>query len=161
MANQKSLVSEMRRRLAKGPPSRLTIELQRLWTLFGERYNEGMARSPYADQRVSSGQVFGYIEDEGLTLTALARRAGMSKQAMGELVDRLEMSGYLRRIANPRDRRAKLILTTDKGERQIETSRRVVSAIEAQWARVLGEKGLKEFRAALRALAEVTINDGA
>jgi DNA-binding MarR family transcriptional regulator len=147
------------RRLAKGPPSRLTIDLQRLWTLFGERYNSGMAQTPYADQRVSSGQVFGYIEDEGSTLTELAQRAGISKQAMGELVDRLESGGYVERIANPHDRRAKLIRTTDKGERQIEASRGVTRTIEARWARVLGKQRFNEFRTMLRRLAAVIAKD--
>jgi len=152
-------VARRRRRLAKGPPTRLTIDLRRLWTLFGERYNRGMAQTPYADQRVSSGQVFGYIKDEGSTLTELAQHAGISKQSMGELVDRLESAGYVERIANPRDRRAKLIRTTDKGERQIEASRRVTRAIEARWAGVLGKRRLHSFRAMLRRLAAVIADD--
>jgi DNA-binding MarR family transcriptional regulator len=159
MVNRKEAVPKLRRHLAKGSKTRLAIDLQRLWTLFSELYNAGMAKSRYPDQRIASGQVFGYIEDTGLTLTELAERAGMSKQAMSELVDRLVSSGYLKRVPNPHDRRAKLLLTTDKGERQIETSRRVVRTIEAHWARILGEKRLKQFRDALRALSKGTFND--
>ena len=117
-----------------------------------------MAKTDYPDQRVSSGQVFGYIEDEGLTLTELAQRAGISKQAMGELVDRLQSSGYLERVPNARDRRTKLIRTTDKGERQIEASRQVTYAIEAQWARILGKKRLAQFQMMLRELGEASGN---
>jgi DNA-binding MarR family transcriptional regulator len=137
----------------------LFIHLQRLWTLFGESYEQGMAETRYSDQRVSSGQVFGYIEDAGLTVTELARRAGMSKQSMAELVDRLHASGYLRRVPDPHDRRAKLIMTTDKGERQIETSRAVVRTIEAEWARGLGKKRFQQLKAMLQELAEISDSD--
>ena len=145
-----------RRRLAKGPKSRLFIHLQRLWTLFAESYEEGMADTQYSDQRVTSGQVFGHIEDGGLTVTELARRAGMSKQSMAELVDKLLASGYLRCAPDPHDRRAKLIMTTDKGERQIETSRAVVRTIEAGWARTLGKKRFQQLKTMLQELATIS-----
>jgi DNA-binding MarR family transcriptional regulator len=146
-------VPNAKRRMAKGSKTRLAIDLQRLWTLFGERYNQGMAQTRYSDQRISSGQVFGYIEDEGLTLTELARRAGISKQSMAELVDRLHALGYLQRVPDFRDRRAKLIMTTDKGERQIETSRAVIRSIEAEWTRTLGKKRFEQLKAMLQELA--------
>ena len=156
--NRRSSRSDLnaKRRLAKGQKSRLFIHLQRLWTRFGENYEQGMAKTRYSDQRVASGQVFGYIEDGGLTVTELARRAGVSKQSMAELVDRLHASGYLRRVPDPRDRRAKLIMTTNKGERQIETSRAVVGTIESGWARTLGKKRFQQLKAMLQELAAIS-----
>ncbi len=127
----------------------------RLWTLLSETYNTEMTHTRFPDVRISYGQLFGYIEDEGLTLTQLAKRAGISKQAMAELVDRLEQSGYVERTPDPRDGRAKLIRTTDKGERQIEVSRKVLRDIERRWVKFLGETRMKQLRATLRELADI------
>ena len=59
--------------------------------------------------------VFGNIDSEGTRLTTLADRAAMTAQAMGELVDDLVAKGYLTRVADPSDRRAKLTALTDRG----------------------------------------------
>jgi DNA-binding MarR family transcriptional regulator len=143
------------RRLAAGAPVRIAVDLMRLWTLLSERYNADMAKSKYKDVRMSYGQLFGYIEDEGMTLTHLADRAGISKQAMAELVDRLEDLGYVERTPDPRDGRAKLIRTTDKGERQIEVARKTLRAIERRWAKFLGEARLEQLKATLQELAAI------
>jgi DNA-binding MarR family transcriptional regulator len=131
------------------------VDLLRLWTLLSETYNSHMMDTKYPDVRISYGQLFGYIEDEGMTLTQLANRAGISKQAMAELVNRLEESGYVERTPDPRDGRAKLIRTTDKGERQIEVSRKVLRGIEQRWAKFLGQARLKQLKQTLRELAEI------
>jgi hypothetical protein len=60
--------------------------------------------------------VFAQIDPAGSRLSELARRANMSPQAMGELVDELESLCYLIRRPDPRDRRAKLIVLTRKGQ---------------------------------------------
>lgn len=52
---------------------------------------------------------------EGSRLTELAARAGMSKQSMGDLVDQCEAWGLVRREADSRDKRARLVRFTDDG----------------------------------------------
>jgi DNA-binding MarR family transcriptional regulator len=136
------------------------VDLQRVWTLLSEKYNTEMTNTKYPDVRIAFGQVFGYIEDRGLTLTQLADRAGVSKQAMAELIRRLEESGYVERTPDPRDGRAKLIRTTDKGERQIEVSRKVIRAIERRWSQYLGETRMKQLRMILHDLAQIESRDG-
>ncbi len=151
----------MSRRLASGPSVRIAVDLMRLWTLLSETYNTEMTHTKFPDVRISYGQVFGYIDDDGMTITQLASRAGISKQAMAELVDRLEESGYVKRTPDPRDGRAKLIRTTDKGERQIEASRKVIRAIERRWAKFVGDGRLNQLRATLRELAEIEAREHA
>jgi DNA-binding MarR family transcriptional regulator len=51
----------------------------------------------------------------GSRLTDLAQRAGMSKQAMGKLVDQCEAWGLVQRQADGRDARARKIIFTDVG----------------------------------------------
>ena len=54
----------------------------------------------HADVRPAHGAVFQYLDDTGTTVSVLAERAQMTKQAMAELVRHLETHGYL--DADPR-----------------------------------------------------------
>src|SRR6266700_918492 len=59
--------------------------------------------------RAAHTQVFENLDPDGTRLTTLAERAQISHQAMGEMVDELVRHGYLERILDPADRRARLI----------------------------------------------------
>ena len=63
----------------------------------------------------SHSAVFAQIKAEGSRLTELAAGANMTPQSMGEIVNELEDLGYVLRRPDPRDRRAKLIVLTDRG----------------------------------------------
>src|SRR5918997_1094161 len=75
-----------------------------------------MAEAGYPDIREGYGCVFGFIDMEhGSRLTELAERSGLTKQAIGEAVTELERLGYLTRVPDPEDRRAKIITLTERG----------------------------------------------
>ena len=61
-----------------------------------------------------------YLDPEGTSVTNLAERAGMTKQSMRQLVLDLEDKGYIKRISDPDDRRATLVIFTAEGRRFIE-----------------------------------------
>ncbi|HWM75431.1 MAG TPA: MarR family transcriptional regulator, partial [Nocardioides sp.] len=65
--------------------------------------------------RPAHAAVFQYLDDTGTTVSVLAQRARMTKQGMAQLVQHLEAHGYVARIADPSDRRAKLVTPTDRG----------------------------------------------
>src|SRR6478609_2720864 len=70
----------------------------------------------YAEIRPTHGCVFRFIHGgKAMRLTELAGYAGMTKQSVGEIVDDLVALGYVERIPDPQDRRAKLIRLTSKG----------------------------------------------
>ena len=70
----------------------------------------------YADVRPGHAVVFLHVDRRrGSRLTDLAERAGVSKQAMMLAVDELEVRGYVRRVVDPADARAKLVRLTTKG----------------------------------------------
>src|SRR5256885_4959440 len=75
----------------------------------------GVAEHGYDDIRPGHGCVFGHIEPDGSRLTDLAARAGYSKQAVGEGTADLERMGYVERVPDPEDRRAKIIRLTEPG----------------------------------------------
>src|SRR6476620_9130241 len=83
---------------------------------FFEDFREELERTEFADIRPTHGCVFRFVGGSGLRLTLLAEMAGMTKQSVGEVVDDLAARGYVKRIADPEDKRAKLICLTERGE---------------------------------------------
>jgi DNA-binding MarR family transcriptional regulator len=98
-------------------------------------------------QRVAAG---------GSRLTDLAAQAQVTKQAAGELVDQLELRGYVERVADPRDGRARLVRLAPRGWDAASVAAPVVAAVEAEWADHLGSEELAALRAALLRLREIT-----
>ena len=102
--------------------------------------------------RSAHGAVFQYLDDTGTTVSVLAERARMTKQAMAELVGHLEQRGYVERVPDPSDRRAKLVLATDKGRQIFAIARAGVPEIEARIAEVVGADRVAALREDLEAL---------
>lgn len=102
----------------------------------------------FDDHRLVHHNVMAHVTFEGIRLTDLAEKAGITKQAMSELVIDLERLGYLTRTADPHDRRAKLICFTDKGRGAV---REAMSSF-AQMESVLGERSLRSLRRSLLAI---------
>ena len=94
------------------------------------------------------------IED-GLRLTDIAARAGMAPQSMGELVDDLVAKGYLRRLEDPADRRAKRIYLTALGHRTVLASQEAVRQAEEQIQALLGPRQYDQLRLNLARIAEL------
>jgi DNA-binding MarR family transcriptional regulator len=126
------------------------------------RHMGAFADAGYDDVRVSHNAVFTRIPADGIRLTELAAQAGVSKQAMAELVDELVGKGYLERIPDPADGRAKLLVMADRGAASHEVTLRIFADIEAELAAVVGAERLDEVRAVLtQVLVEVVLAAGA
>lgn len=76
---------------------------------------------------------------EGSRLTQLARSAGMSKQAMGDLVDQCEAWGLVARVADQRDARARLVHFTPTGLAWLQAFRDAVAQAEAEFRTEVGQ----------------------
>jgi DNA-binding MarR family transcriptional regulator len=94
------------------------------------------------------------IDRGGTRLTDLAARAGITKQAMMQVVDDLESGGYVRRQPDARDARAKVVKLTAKGVRERAEARRAISAVEARARRQLGTRRFEALRDALETLVD-------
>ncbi|MFM2263576.1 MAG: hypothetical protein RI959_2252 [Pseudomonadota bacterium] len=75
---------------------------------------------------------------KGARLTDLAARAGMTKQAMGDLVDQCAAWGLVRREADPLDARARLIVFTPTGLEWLEAFRLAVEQTEREFKAQVG-----------------------
>lgn len=107
-------------------------------------------RSFDARVRPAHSAVFFHMEHEGIRLGRLAEKAQMTPQAMGELVDDLEDLGYLRRVPDPADRRAKLIVFTEQGEAALRIGYSTIDEVESRLAEMLGQDGLDHLNATLK-----------
>ena len=117
-----------------------------------ERLHEGLREAGYGDVRPAHYAVFRYLGPEGSRVTELAEAAGMTKQSMGELVGYLERCRYVERRVDPRDRRAKIVVPTEKGRRGIEAAAERIAEIEAELAGRMGDERLEELVGSLAEL---------
>ena len=111
-----------------------------------------LGEAGYPDVRPAHGTVFQVIRREGSRVTELAARAGMTKQAMTELVDHLEGAGYLERAPDPGDGRAKLVRLTPRGRACIAAAREIIDDLEADWSERIGRRRMAGLREGLEAL---------
>lgn len=137
----------------------LTALLRRTYNLLAERIFAGIVAHPgYHDLRPSHGNVLEQLElEDGVRLTDLAARAGMTPQSMGQLVDDLERLGYLERSPDPEDRRAKRIHLTARGKENVRVAARVAEAMERDLIDLVGESRFRAFR---RTLEEIVGAEG-
>src|SRR5439155_20969090 len=113
----------------------------------------GLAERGDEDVRPGHAALFMTIDRRsGTRLTELARRAHMTKQGMMLLVDDLEERGYVRRVPDPEDGRAKIVRLTAKGRNYVAEARRAMAAVESRARRQLGWRRFAAFRAALEEL---------
>lgn len=108
------------------------------------------------DLPLSQARVFQRIGPSGSRLVELAAAAQLSKQTVGSIVDQLERAGYVERIPDPSDARARLVTVTARGRELVELSLPVVREIEASWERHLGRTRTRELRRALADLRALT-----
>jgi DNA-binding MarR family transcriptional regulator len=125
--------------------------LGQAYSLLGFKIVEGVVGAGFP-QKPSHSAVFAQIKADGMRLTDLARGANITPQAMGELVDELEDLGYVERRPDPTDRRAKLIVLTDRGKQSIAAGIATIDGLEDQITAILGERGHRQLRTLLRRL---------
>jgi DNA-binding MarR family transcriptional regulator len=101
----------------------------------------------FPDLRLAHLGVFQHVDHPpgGSRLTVLADRSGITKQALIEIVDYLEEHGYVERIPDPADRRAKLIRMTALGWSVHEAAFSVVEELQREWAETLGPAKMRRL----------------
>jgi DNA-binding MarR family transcriptional regulator len=119
---------------------------------FLAHFRDALADTEYADIRPTHGCVFRFLRDDGMRLTRLAELASITKQSAGEIVDDLAQRGYVERIPDPEDKRAKLITLTEKGREAQATGFALFAGIEREW---IDRYGAKRWNAMRELLEEI------
>jgi DNA-binding MarR family transcriptional regulator len=102
--------------------------------------------------RPAHTSVFPHLDHAGTRLTELARRMGISKQAVGQLVDELEQMGAVERIADPSDGRAKLIRFSTKPGSSLLDGLAHLQKLERELAEQIGADRMAALHEGLGAL---------
>ncbi len=95
------------------------------------------------------------LDLDGTRATELARRAGITKQSMSELVAQLEIQGLVQRRPDPLDRRAKIVFFTDSGLVWLEAFRKALEQAEREMEQKLGADVLASLKQALTHYGEI------
>jgi DNA-binding MarR family transcriptional regulator len=144
------------------PPRPLASVLSQVKNLAVQDMFSRMAARGFQDVREGHGCVFGFIDHEhGARLTDLAERSGLTKQAVGEAVAELERKGYLERVPDPEDGRAKIIKLTPRGIDAALTGRRLFKEIEDEWGERYGEERVASLRECAEEIAAGYLFTGA
>jgi DNA-binding MarR family transcriptional regulator len=112
-----------------------------------------LARRGHPDLRPAHGFALQAIGHGGATATETGRRLGISKQAAGKTIDRLEELGYVHRAEDDKDRRRKLIRLTPRGISALAMSALIFNDIRSRWEGALGTARLSALEADLRTMA--------
>jgi DNA-binding MarR family transcriptional regulator len=92
------------------------------------------------------------LDTEGTTISALARRAGVTRQAASQQIVEIERAGYVRRVENLTDARAVLVRQTPKGRRLLHDAIEIVMGLEAEYAQHVGVDRIAQLKETLHDL---------
>ena len=138
----------------------LGVLLRSAWHGFLDELFARLAAVGFDDLRPAYSPVFQHLERGGTRVGVLAVRARMTNQSRGYLVDALEKRGYVERRPDPGDRRAALVVITDRGRDEIAAARRFIAEIEREWEDRIGSERMAALWEALEALSDALGDSG-
>jgi DNA-binding MarR family transcriptional regulator len=105
--------------------------------------------SGFDELRLPHIAVLQFPGPDGVRPSALADRAGISKQAMNQLLRSLEDCGYIARLEAGEDRRTRAVHLTKRGRAAFSKISDILRDIEKEWSAELGPKRFAELKALL------------
>jgi DNA-binding MarR family transcriptional regulator len=103
----------------------------------------------HKDLRPAHARLMVFLGWDGSRITDIARAQDVSKNAVGQLVSELEDLGYLERVPDPADGRAKIVRYTDQGVALIADAAAIAERLNAEIANIIGAKRLDDLRSML------------
>src|SRR5687768_10196511 len=122
----------------------LVALLRRTTQLMVDEITTRLEAAGFTDSPPSFHPIFENLDPEGTRLTTLAHRAGLTHQSVGEVVAVLERRGYVERVRDPADGRARLVRLTEAGSELVRTAVAVVGEIEREWSQRWRAYGLAD-----------------
>ncbi|MFD5189152.1 MarR family winged helix-turn-helix transcriptional regulator [Streptomyces sp. NPDC058357] len=117
-----------------------------------DELHRDLAGQGHPDVRPAYGYALQAVGRDGATASEIGRRLGVSKQAAGKTVEKLEGLGYVERVDDPRDGRRKLVRLTARGVDVLVRSAEGFDRLRARWAEVLGADRVRAMEDDLRAM---------
>ena len=150
--------------MARLHPARLPANtLAGLLVLAEEAYMAVLAArlvaAGYNDIRPVHNHVFAHLSPNGIRASELARRAQMTQQAMSELAVYLEERGYIERVRDATDKRAKIVRLTRRGRKLAAHGVAIMREIDGLIGARLAAQQFSQLRTALSEVIEVCACD--
>ena len=134
-------------------PLPLALLANRVFKACEADFFDALSAAGHQDLRMRHTALFEALDPSGTRASVLAERLGMTQQAMGQLLEDMETAGYVSRVPDPKDRRARLVTLTDQGQAAVTICYDVLRTLEAGYADLLG--GAKEFATLKQGLAQL------
>ena len=121
-----------------------------------QRAFDALVAHGITDITLSQARVAARIAPDGSRVSDLAAQARVTKQSAAFLVEQLEASGYVERVPDPTDGRARLVRLTSRAHQVIRVANAEVERVLAEWADHVGDERLSQLHETLRDLREIT-----
>ena len=125
-----------------------------VWQWVREQMYAGVVGAGYDDLNAAHVGLWRYPGLEGLRPSELAGRVGIRKQSVNDLLGHLEQHGYLSRVPDEADGRARVIRLSAKGRRLQQTIYDQAGAAELRIAEILGPRRFTQLHSCLELLKE-------
>lgn len=120
--------------------------------LFAEGVTRAMHARGFAGIRLVHIALIRNVDEGGTRINEIARRAGMTKQATGQLVTEVAELGFIRVVPDPTDGRAKIAEYTAKGKRLLRAIVASIAETEERCAATVGRDEVAHLKEVLTAL---------
>jgi DNA-binding MarR family transcriptional regulator len=141
--------------------SKLYRSLTRTLRVYNRRLVAGLHARGFTDFSPAFPQLLSNLDIGGTRINVLAARAGITRQAAGQLLVAIERCGYAQRRPAPDDARATIVTFTPRGRRLLATVFELVEEIEASFAGIVGARTFATLRTALARIADEVDPQGA
>lgn len=121
-----------------------------------QRAHDAVARAGITDITLAQARIAARIGPHGTRVSDLAEQTRVTKQSAGFLVEHLEAAGYVERVPDPADGRARLVRLTDRADRVVAAANAEVEVALAEWADHVGADRFQQLYDTLLDLREIT-----
>ena len=125
-----------------------------VWQWVRDQLYSGVVAAGYDDLNAAHVGLWRYPGLEGLRPSQLAERRGITKQSVNDLLAHLEQHGYLLRVPDSADGRARVIRLTSKGWRLQQAIYAEAGAAQLRIAEILGPRRFAQLHSSLELLTE-------
>ena len=110
----------------------------------------------FVDVRASHAAVLAYLDAEGTRMSDIAQRSGLSRQAVAIAIRELHAAGYVDVEPDPDDKRASTVRLAPRGVELCRAAARAIREETQRWGAMIGDSGLADLLARLRALVNAS-----
>lgn len=125
-----------------------------------EALAEGLRKKGFTDVRTSHISLLRHIDMDGTRITEIAERAGITKQAVGQLVKICESLNLVTTMPDEVDGRAKIVIFTDHGRKLILEQQAIIAAIDNAVEEKIGKQEFRNLRKHLTMLSDWPMAEG-